>query len=243
MNYVYDNNFYRFIGVMGDLHNDYHAITNFIFRQRITDICLINVGDFPRGLGLPEDLIEEEERLAKLNEYLVEYNSMVYVIRGNHDNPAYYDGEHDFSNIKFLPDYTILQIENKNILCIGGAISIDRKTNIKDVSWFENEGVVINKDEVKDITDLDMMITHTSPNYVYPFWSSHIVDNAALLDPTLKMDLEIERKELGEFVDFILARNPNLKQYFYGHFHKYNVTYKGHTKFTCLGIQEIRTLI
>ena len=56
-----------------------------------------------------------------------EANNWIVFVRGNHDNPAYFDGV-QFNHKRFLavPDYTILSACNHTILCVGGAVSIDR---------------------------------------------------------------------------------------------------------------------
>jgi hypothetical protein len=61
------------------------------------------------------------------------------MIRGNHDDPYYFNNKvFSYSNVELLEDYTILTVGNDNILCVGGAISIDRlyrlETDSKRVS-------------------------------------------------------------------------------------------------------------
>ena len=64
----------------------------------------------------------------KISRTLKERNNFLILIRGNHDNPEYFsDGKIDFPLMKTLPDYSILRFSKKHVLCIGGAISIDRK--------------------------------------------------------------------------------------------------------------------
>ena len=60
-------------------------------------------------------------------------NNWIVFVRGNHDNPAYFEGT-TFSYKRFIavPDYTILQACNHSILCVGGAISIDRIYRINE---------------------------------------------------------------------------------------------------------------
>ena len=60
-------------------------------------------------------------------------NNWIVFVRGNHDNPAYFDGA-TFNYKRFIavPDYTILQACSHTILCVGGAISIDRIYRINE---------------------------------------------------------------------------------------------------------------
>ena len=233
-------NEYNLLCAIGDIHGDYFVISHFLKGNELENVCIICVGDFPRGLGNDGDIKEEEEKLKLLNEFLVEKKSKLFVVRGNHDNPSFYKGKNDFSNIIFVQDYSVLKINNKNILCIGGAISIDRKRNKINIDWFKDEELVIDYNSIKDLTNLDIVITHTAPDFAYPFYNkSDLIDNYSLTDPTLYEELEKERKSLGELVDFLINKNKNLTQYFYGHFHKSYTTYKGNMKLICLAPQEV----
>lgn len=49
------------------------------------------------------------------------------MIAGNHDDPTYYDGKIINTKwVKAVPNYCIVEVDNKRVLCISGAISIDR---------------------------------------------------------------------------------------------------------------------
>ena len=87
---------------------------------------MIQVGDF--GAGFRKDFLDD---MLYLNDVLNEYNVTLYVIRGNHDDPKFFNGNHNWGNLKLLKDYTVLDLEGKKILLIGGAISIDRGNRIE----------------------------------------------------------------------------------------------------------------
>ena len=54
-------------------------------------------------------------------------NNWIVFVRGNHDNPAYFNGN-AFAYKRFIavPDYAVIQACNRTILGVGGGISIDR---------------------------------------------------------------------------------------------------------------------
>ena len=53
---------------------------------------------------------------------------MLILMRGNHDNPDYFENRLiDYPRMKTIPDYCVIQFSGNNILCIGGAVSIDRE--------------------------------------------------------------------------------------------------------------------
>ena len=84
------------------------------------DTTIIQVGDF--GVGFRSRARMDEE-MVEINTRLAKNNNNLLVIRGNHDDPAYFDGNYNFSNIEFLPDYTVRTIEGRNYL--GSEINED----------------------------------------------------------------------------------------------------------------------
>ena len=122
------NNFkvYRKKFLLGDLHGYWSVILNHLNHVHETETCYIQVGDF--GIGFDE-IEKEVDKLMRLNNRLVEYNSDLFIIRGNHDNPMWFN-ENDFKDIKeqltnifFVPDYTVLNLDGENHLFIGGLVS------------------------------------------------------------------------------------------------------------------------
>lgn len=79
-------------------------------------------------------------------------NNWIVFVRGNHDNPAYFDGAMlNFKRFVAVPDYSILQVCNHTILCVGGAISIDRIYRINE--WNRNKyRVHSNESQENDIS-------------------------------------------------------------------------------------------
>lgn len=230
------------IYIIGDPHKDYNAILYWLNSNDLYNIALIGVGDFPRGLGYEENKIKEEKEYALLNEEFKKRNVFMWNIRGNHDNPSYFDGKHDFSNLKFVPDYTILKINDLNIFCLGGATSIDRHKNTEGVDWFPDEKLKIIEEELPNIINIDVMITHTAPYGVAPFLSFKSNEEDEISKEQKKIldtEINIERHELREFLDKIIDQNPNLNKYFYGHFHKDVVNYIGNIKYTMVSIANI----
>lgn len=110
----------------GDVHSNSYATTNKIKQYDIHNSLFILCGDCGFGferLGYYKNLV-----LSKLTKVLKKYNCRIIYLRGNHDDPSYFNGK--TINTKYVcavPDYTIVKCMGKNILCIGGGISIDRE--------------------------------------------------------------------------------------------------------------------
>ena len=146
----------------------------------LKDAHIIQVGDF--GVGF-KDFHKEKRMLEMYHTKLVKNNVTVWAIRGNHDYKPYFDNDpFGFTNIKLVPDYTVLNLEGNNILCVGGAVSVDREwrytkkqklgtfenATLGVESWWDDELFVLDKDKIKDLKDINIVVTHTCPDYCPP---------------------------------------------------------------------------
>jgi UDP-2,3-diacylglucosamine pyrophosphatase LpxH len=235
--------FYRKKYVLGDIHGYWSVILQHLNHVDETETCYIQVGDF--GIGF-DDLEKEVDKLLRLNARLVEYNSDLFIIRGNHDNPMWFN-EGDFKDIKeqltnifFVPDYTVLNLDGENILFIGGAVSIDRVPRRMDGpgrSWWSDEVVKFDFEKVKDFRDIDRVICHTAPDFCQPLKFNQLVYNFASQDDNLLEDLRNERANMTKMITEIMNNNK-IKSFVYGHFHNTYRFYHNNCEFLGLNINQ-----
>ena len=207
----------------------------------LSDSTFIHVGDV--GVGFHR-LDEDKYFLNLVNDVLVANKSKLYMIRGNHDNPAFFGinstPELDvftksFSNIVFVHDWTVLSLESKCVLFIGGAVSIDRHARTEGVDYWKDEVVLeISDSDLVDYAEMeiDIIISHSAPCYVFPL-TSYVSD----WFPQLTKDVANERRYLQDVYNTINTVRPVTK-WGYGHFHQTVETHVG-TRFQCVGIEQI----
>lgn len=220
---------------LSDIHGNFNLINQYINQFDIKNANIIQLGDF--GIGF-NTLDKEKRMLEQLHIRLLKNNVFVYVLRGNHDNPNYFENNpFNFTNIKLMPDYTILNLEDKNILFLGGAVSVDRtsrytkaqlvgdfKTLTGRECWWPNEEFVFDKDKLEKIKNIDVVVTHTCPDFCPPdntngfgpFIEKIVRDTR---NEQLKKDILQERFLMKEAFN-ILKKNNDIKNHYYGHFHK-----------------------
>ena len=159
----------------------------------------IAAGDTGINANKNKELIERYNRIFSYN------NIYFIIIRGNEDDPSMFDGEAiNLSNIKAVPDYSVIQTAEKNILCIGGAISMDRAWKINQEKltskfpnpkkfYWEDEKPVFNEEAIKDIAKeckIDYVVSHSAPSFI------NVCDNTAnwaKKDENLSNDMSNER--------------------------------------------------
>lgn len=210
---------------IGDVHGNFARLASEISRFKICDEILIQVGDF--GIGFGDDL----EKLTILNNYLKEFNNHLYVIRGNHDDPLYFKGNYNYSNLHLLADYSILNFNGLNFLFVGGAISIDRIPNQKDGYYWKDEEFVLQE----IFQHVDVLVTHTAPSFCYPHTINNLVLQYSQNDKNLLKDLEKERALVT-----YLFNSLSVKYHFYGHFHSRYEETIGKTRHILLNIMEFK---
>lgn len=209
--------------LLGDIHGNWRKLLAKIEKYEIHDCTIICVGDV--GFGYPRF----DTNLASfLDEKLQHRNIKFLAIRGNHDDPTFFDGKRvNLPFMKLLPDYTRLEVNGENWLLIGGAVSIDRSFNVQGISWWAGEEFDFNPEKIGD-GPVDVLITHTGPNWLGPNTCDGIVKvcvdrEKALGRETLWGELQDERAKMDKLVDIVKP-----KKLFFGHFHRSQfMTYKG----------------
>jgi UDP-2,3-diacylglucosamine pyrophosphatase LpxH len=238
--------------LLGDIHGNFNFLKHQINSKKISDCTIIQVGDFGIGFTHRDN---DEKTLEGLNEFLTEFNVTLYAIRGNHDNPEFFKGEHQYSNLKLLPDYTSLELDGNKFLFIGGALSVDRTQRIRENNsnirygsrkrcYWETENLVYNSEITKNMKGLDMIVTHTAPDWCFPnnkLGFGSFVEDWAKHDQSLISDLVMERNIMSNiFLD--LLENNNIKKHFYGHFHQSKLESLNGVDHHLLDINEFYTL-
>lgn len=224
---------------LGDIHGKFNIIYNFINKFDIENTNIIQLGDF--GIGF--DILKEKRWLSLYHDQLLNKNVHIWAVRGNHDFKQYFENDpFEFTNIHLVPDYSVINLCNKNILFLGGAVSIDRKTRKINNNYWEDEIFIFDENKLKEFRNIDIVISHTSPNYCIP---NNAYGFGTLIeymiekynDNTLKDELINERNQFDKAFE-ILKENNNIKYHYYGHFHDSGVIEQDGIKHRLLNVNE-----
>lgn len=233
---------------MGDIHGNFNYVKWYIKAHKIENCTIYQVGDF--GIGFTTEF-NDMNVLGDLNRFLNERNIQMYAIRGNHDNPKFFDGHlaNHFDNLHLLADYTVIDVEGVKILGVGGAVSVDRVPRIReqdmykhDVTLYWDEEVfVLDEEKLRTFENIDIVVTHTAPEFCMPINKDgfgYLVENFAINDRKLKDDLTEERRLLTKMCNILGEKNKPFL-WVYGHFHRdHNEVING-TEYRLLAINEV----
>lgn len=214
--------------VLGDIHGNIKKTQWGISSNNYKDCFIIQVGDF--GVGFTNKN-EQIKILKEFNKFLKERNITFLVTHGNHDDPFYFTGDHMYSNLMLLPDYTKMNLNGLNYLFVGGAISIDRKPRINDEmlthrkSYWVDERFVLDTTRVNEIVpaSIDVLITHSTTKEMLAYMDENEITNPRIVDSfvsaysdyELYNDIDEEVTNIQTLVNML----PNLKEHYFGHFH------------------------
>ncbi len=239
--------------VCGDIHGEFETLVFEIRRRHINDAIVIVAGDC--GFGFEHPNYYDNIYKYKIRKKLEKNNVLLLMVRGNHDDPVFFEKELiDYPYMKTLPDYTIVHTKSHNILCVGGAVSVDRKlrTSFMSISkkgkmpiWWKEEPFVFKENELIELEKehilIDTVITHTCPVYCPPQTKADL-EHFCANDDMLYDDIKKERQDVKALYDWLKAHNQPLIGWYYGHFHDSAMTdYEG-VLFCLLNINELKEI-
>lgn len=233
----------------GDIHGAFDLVASTIKKSGLENCGIVFCGDI--GIGFEK----EEYYTNKFNRFikpLTKNNVHLFFLRGNHDDKSYFDGEHfnNYSHIHVIPDYSVIKTPTRNVLCVGGAISIDRKIRLQEeeiqaikymkyhnCSWdkalaegkkyyWPDENIVFDEDSLSEIDSagirLDTICTHTAPTFCQPITKNGI-EGWLRIDPSLSEELDAERQTCDKILSWCKEHGHPISNWYYGHFHFANV--------------------
>ena len=197
--------------ILGDVHGKWEELFSRINAAELSGCYLICVGDL--GVGFKDSHSKEMRCLEIANEFFAKRDIQFLSIRGNHDNPVFFNDEiQEFSHLRLIRDYHVEFINDQKFLFVGGATSIDRKLRKLNISYWEDETFILKPDFV---VECDVLVTHSAPIWIGP------VDKQGILgwcdrDEYLWRDCMKERDDLTS-----LYKITRPKKAFCGHFHQH----------------------
>ena len=233
----------RQLWICGDIHGELSGLVRNSVNRGISCADILVVGDFGAGFGRPKSM---DVAYGKVRAALEKNDICIYTIRGNHDDPAFFDGLHDFERLHFLPDHRIVELCGKRIYPIGGGVSADidfvdplirksrrmindtliRMGSSKRIWWHDEAPVPI----VESFpTAVDIVASHEAPlSFAPPLVRADYVRDESWMKIV----------ESRKYLDYVLQIvKPTL--WFYGHYH---CCYEGNyqkTHYRCLDIAEM----
>lgn len=190
--------------VMGDVHGDFSKMNTIL--NKLNPHITLQTGDFGYW-----PIFNKKTPISK---------NKLYWIDGNHED--FYalnkrTTDELWTNIIYKPRCSTLTLpDNRNVLFIGGAISIDKQYRTQGYDWFKEE--LITQEDMNKMpnTHIDIVISHTVPQFL-----------------TLK-DLYPVHDPSRDFLSQVYERyKPTL--WYAGHFHFYRkLKHDGHCTFTIL---------
>ena len=242
--------------ICGDIHGEFETLVYNLKINNMTDSLIIVAGDCGFGFHKASYYDMLYKRLAPK---LRTQGNIIFFVRGNHDDPAYFDGKTFVKKyMRCVADYTVVSVAGHNILCVGGAISIDREPRLREMElnrilrkdklplYWKDEAPVFLPDEIKELTEavikIDTVVTHTAPDFCEKRSKSGLIEWVKL-DPHLLNDIALERLSMTSLYDELIGHEHPLVGWYYGHFHSKYFEKIDCTTFFMLNCLDFRVII
>lgn len=204
------------IYITGDTHREFYRLNDI---EKNKNNMLIILGD----VGINYYLNEKDK---KLKEQLNSYNIKLFCIQGNHEerpeNISTYKEidmfggkvfiEEEYPNLIFAKNGELYNIDNKKVLVIGGAYSVDKNYRIiYGYPWFKDEQ--LSKEEMDNSLNkykgqhIDIVLSHTCPLKYEPTEVFMKGINQSNVD-----------KSMEKFLDKV-EESINYDKWYCGHYH------------------------
>lgn len=183
------------------------------------------------GIGFREHLVDMNN-LEQLSNFVYNKNIRLFLLRGNHDSPKWWEYPPVFPNLFFVQDYSTIHLpNNEKVLCVGGGVSIDRIIRNEHVDFWKGE---ITPDVPEDLKPHEYVFSHDCPSYVNKPTKSLEGYPALKLDRSLLRDCDIQRQKIDRIIE-----KTQPKRVFYGHMHNSFSEVVDNRRFRCLNIEEL----
>lgn len=238
------SNFYIF----GDTHGTMEISKIFGVKDYEKDDFIIVCGDF--GVLWSDTPSEKEKEIIKAIKKLP---CTLLFIDGNHENFNRLDalksvekfggrvGEYIKNKAYHLKRGEIYSILGRNILTLGGALSIDKAWREENVSWWAGEAITHEQlahaleNIAKFSQNINIIITHTCPSSFLSYMSKFMFISHKFHDPN--------PEKLDRVLKALVKKQPNVPmKWFFGHWHEdFGFAYeKANLKAYCMYIDVFR---
>lgn len=228
--------------VCGDIHGEFEQLIHMCcVKYGMRDTLVVVAGDcgfgfrgFPYYLNLLHG--RHYDRLERSNVYIA-------FVRGNHDDPFYFSNRIIFDErFRAVEDYSVLTACGHRILCVGGAVSIDRALRTAGQDWWTDEAPVFSAEAVDSLAVnniyIDTVVTHTAPSFCEFTLPAGLVNSEDLL-----CDMQQERLTMDWLLECLRRAGHPLDRWYYGHFHHSWNADIGGVRYTMLDIMEMKEIV
>jgi predicted phosphodiesterase len=160
------------VGIAGDWHGSFNWTRAGLKTLGDAGVKQVfHAGDFSIAFtGRWPDLVNICESVCK------SYDMQLFITPGNHENWEWIESrEYDDDGLHWVSDSvaimrrnTIMRVEDRTFLSLGGAVSVDRSMRTRGIDYFPEEeiqyGDILRLEAlVKEVGDVDIMVCHDAP--------------------------------------------------------------------------------
>jgi len=196
-------------------------------------IDIVHIGDFGLGFGTEKS---DACQLSFINEELKNRDQRMFVVRGNHDDPSYWEDGTMLSNLLLVKDYSTGYLPSgSKILFVGGGFSPDRVMRREGSNYWRGE---VTPDPPLSLDDsFEYVFAHDCPTMInfHPRGVEVRFDRFLISDVHMVDEAVDQRATIDKVFEIVKP-----KKWIYGHYHNSERSTLNGCEFICLDISETR---
>ncbi len=223
---------------VGDIHGQFKTLIYELKRLDISDALVVCLGDISLGFNKTGYYIQTFNYMQK---HLEKLNNTVVFLRGNHDNPEFFEKDKIgklFNNIIIASDYTIIEQNGINSLIIGGGISMDRYDRTVYKTYWADEDIEYDEKILSNINNISIVLSHIAPIDVWPLDKPGL-DYWKDFDDEIYVDEIESRQKLKNIIDKLKQNGNKITNVYHGHYHETNIDSVDNIEYRCVEMNKL----
>jgi len=152
----------RAIYFVGDINLQQNKLLTILDIKNIKNSDIIILGNF----GIINNSKIENNKINKINKKLIIDNNRFYILKGHLDNCHYFKKyKNKYSNLIFIKNYDILNINNKNILFINDSEDYNRSLKF---TYKRNKPTVFKEIDIS-YRNINIVVSIDNVDFIYPY--------------------------------------------------------------------------
>lgn len=178
-----------------------------------------------RGCQIEKTSLEtHKEYFEALNTFMLENDIFLHISRGSNDDPSMFvKGSIPYERIILMEDYSLINIGEEGVLCIGGSVSLNRDWKLEKNGsfgaqrYYKNEKTEFKKEELDQITssnnNIYCVISNMPPLMISRFQTFFKDSNWIKQNNEVGKDVVKQMLVSDDIYNFLKGKGINLKKW------------------------------
>jgi len=190
----------RKVYFVGDINLQQNKLLMNLDIKKIKKSDIIILGNF----GIINYSKMEQDKLSRINDKLILDKNRLFLLKGHLDNCKYFKKYKNFTNIKFIKNYDVLSLNNKNILFINDSEDYYRSISF---NYKRNRPSLFVENNIP-FKSINIVVSIDNVDFIYPYNYLNLKPFKKI-DKWLYNDVKKKREKLTKIYELLVNTRKN----------------------------------